>query len=94
MFIEGMRGGHSARSRANSAGQGATELSAPTVLPSSTAPPAIGSTHTFYVENLSPPSPQTDLESSTASAPAGSSTTCGTTQRKNIETVDRETTYA
>ena len=88
--IADMRGGHSGSRRANSAGRGAPE---PPVPPTTISPPALDSTPRLNVEGLPAAVPHHDIESSTASAPAESSQTCGSTRRKNLSTADRNSTY-
>ena len=92
MLSVGMRGGHSGSWRANSTGRGAPEPPVLPVPPTTTSPPALDSTPRLNVEGLPPAVPHYDIESS-ASAPAGSSQTCGSTRRKNLSTADRNTTY-
>ena len=74
-----MRGGHSGSWRANSAGRGAPKPPIPPVLPTTTSPPALDSTPRLNVEGFPPVAPHHDIKSSTASAPAGLSQTCGST---------------
>ena len=87
-----MRGGLSASRSLNCTGRGAPEPSVTPAPPTTTFPPAIGSTPILNVVDLPTAVPHNDIESSTTSAPAGSSQTCGSTRKKNLSTADRNNT--